>query len=388
MKRSTEAILTTHTGSLPRPDDLIDLLYAAQSGEQVDQAVLQERARSAVSNSVRQQLQAGVDVVNDGEMSKVSYSTYVTERLTGFESHVNVPRRPRPDAADFPRYAEWNAKQQPGAARIKRFACTGPVKYVGHEQLRTDIDNLKAALADSSDAEAFMTAASPGVISLFQPNQYYPDDVAYIQALADAMREEYEAIYRAGFILQLDCPDLTGLSRTADPAQIVSELPVRIDAVNRAVANIPPDRMRLHLCWGNYEGPHHLDIPLKQIIGEVFKARPMGLSFEGANPRHEHEWVIFEDIKLPPDKVLIPGVLDSTTNYIEHPELVAQRLVRYARLVGSENVIAGVDCGFGTFAGTPMVHPDIVFAKLSSMVEGAALASRQLWPGRTGALTY
>jgi len=292
-----------------------------------------------------------------------------------------VPRRARPDAAAFPRYAEWNAQQQVGAARIKRFACMGPVKYVGRAQLDTDIQNLKAAVGGSASpaAEVFMTAASPGVISQFQPNQYYPDDAAYIEALAEAMREEYEAVHQAGFILQLDCPDLTGLSRAVQPGQAPADLRLRVEALNHAVRNIPPDRMRMHLCWGNYEGPHHLDVPLKDIIGEVFKARPMGLSFEGANPRHEHEFAIFEDIKLPAGKVLIPGVLDTTTNYIEHPELVAQRLVRYAKLVGRENVIAGADCGFGTFAGTPMVHPDIVFAKLSSMVEGARLASKNLW---------
>jgi 5-methyltetrahydropteroyltriglutamate--homocysteine methyltransferase len=379
MKRSTDAIITTHTGSLPRPDDLVDLLYAAESGEPVDEAALRARVRSAVSESVHQQIEAGVDVVNDGEMSKVSYSTYVNARLSGFEGHMHVPRRPRPDAAAFPRYAEWNAQQQQGASRIKRFACMGPVSYIGHAQLRADLDNLKAALSDAPGVEAFMTAASPGVISQFQPNQYYPDDAAYIQALAEAMREEYEAIYEAGFILQLDCPDLTGLSRSVKPGEVPADLTLRIEALNHAVQNIPPDRMRLHLCWGNYEGPHHLDVPLKDIIGEVFKARPMGVSFEGANPRHEHEFAIFESVKLPPDKVLIPGVLDTTTNYIEHPELVAQRLVRYAQLVGRENVIAGADCGFGTFAGTPMVHPDIVFAKLGSMVEGARLATQQLW---------
>jgi 5-methyltetrahydropteroyltriglutamate--homocysteine methyltransferase len=379
MKRSINAILTTHTGSLPRPDDLVDLLYADESGDGVDRAVLQERVRSAVKESVQQQLEAGIDVVDDGEMSKVSYSTYVNARLTGFESHVHVPRRARPDAAAFPRYAAWDAQQQTGAARIKRFACTGPVKYVGHAQLETDIQNLKAAVAGSPSTEAFMTAASPGVISQFQPNQYYPDNAAYIQALAEAMREEYEAVYQAGFILQLDCPDLTGLSRAGQPGQTQAEVPMRIEALNHAVRNIPPERMRLHLCWGNYEGPHHLDVPLRDIIGEVFKARPMGLSFEGANPRHEHEWAIFEDIKLPEGKVLIPGVLDTTTNYIEHPELVAQRLVRYAKLVGRENVIAGADCGFGTFAGTPMVHPDIVFAKLKSMVNGARIASQELF---------
>jgi 5-methyltetrahydropteroyltriglutamate--homocysteine methyltransferase len=382
MKRSTDAILTTHTGSLPRPDDLVDGLYAAEIGEAADQSALQERVRSAVADSVHQQTEAGIDIVNDGEMSKVSYSTYVNARLTGFEGHVHVPRRPRPDAAAFPRYAEWNEQQQQGASRIKRFACMGPVRYVGHAQLEQDVRNLKAALAAAPSAEAFMTAASPGVIALFQPNQYYPDTAAYIQALAEAMREEYEAIYKAGFILQLDCPDLTGLSRAAAPGQVPADLTMRIEALNHAVANIPADRMRMHLCWGNYEGPHQLDVPLKDIIGEVLsRARPMGLSFEGANPRHEHEWAVFEHVKLPDGKVIIPGVLDTTTNYIEHPELVAQRLVRYAKLVGRENVIAGADCGFGTFAGTPMVHPDIVFAKLGSMVEGARLASRELWGG-------
>jgi len=381
MKRSTDAILTTHTGSLPRPDDLVEMLYAAESGEPVDTLALRQRVRSAVAESVRQQIEAGIDIVNDGEMSKVSYSTYVNARLTGFEGHVHVPRRPRPDAAAFPRYAEWNAKQdQQGAARIKRFACMGAVRYVGHALLQQDIENLKAALVDSPSTEAFMTAASPGVIAQFQPNQYYPDTAAYIEALADAMREEYEAIHRAGFILQLDCPDLTGLSRAAVPGQVPADLTLRIDALNRAVANIPADRMRVHLCWGNYEGPHQLDVPLKDILGEVLaRARPMGLSFEGANPRHEHEWAVFENTRLPDGKVIIPGVLDTTTNYIEHPELVAQRLVRYAQVVGRENVIAGADCGFGTFAGTPMVHPDIVFAKLGAMVEGARLATRELW---------
>jgi 5-methyltetrahydropteroyltriglutamate--homocysteine methyltransferase len=381
MQRSTDAILTTHTGSLPRPDDLVELLYAAESGDGIDPAALHQRVRSAVAESVAQQLQTGIDIVDDGEMSKVSYSTYVNARLTGFEQHVHVPRRPRPDAAAFPRYAEWDAQQQTAASRIKRFACTGPVKYVGHAQLETDVQNLKAALAASGApaTEAFMSAASPGVISQFQPNQYYPDVPTYIEALAEAMREEYEAVCQAGFILQLDCPDLTGLSRAVQPGQEHAEVRMRIAALNHAVRNIPPDRMRMHLCWGNYEGPHHLDVPLKDIIGDVFNARPMGLSFEAANPRHEHEWAIFEDIKLPAGKVLIPGMLDTTTNYIEHPELVAQRLVRYARLVGRENVIAGADCGFGTFAGAPMVHPDIVFAKLSAMVEGARIASAKLW---------
>jgi 5-methyltetrahydropteroyltriglutamate--homocysteine methyltransferase len=372
MRRSTERILTTHTGSLPRPDDLVDLLYAVEDSG--TSATLDERVPSAVADSVREQVQAGIDVVNDGEMSKVGYSTYVNSRLSGFEARVHVPRRPRPDAAAFPRYAEWDAQRQQGASRIKRFACMGPVRYIGHDALAKDIQNLRAALEPFPGVEAFMTAASPGVIAQFQPNQYYKDDVEYIQALAEAMREEYEAIVSAGFILQLDCPDFTGLSRAA-----TADLSVRVEALNHAVAGIPPDRMRLHLCWGNYEGPHHLDIPLREILPLVLTARPMGLSFEGANPRHAHEWSVFRDIPLPSEKVIIPGVLDTTTNYIEHPELVCERLVRYASIVGREQVIAGADCGFGTFAGTPMVHPDIVMAKLASMVEGARLASLQLW---------
>src|SRR5579859_855551 len=246
MQRSTDAILTTHTGSLPRPDDLVDLLYAEEAGQKVDRAALDERVHTAVKESVQQQRAAGIDVVNDGEMSKVSYSTYVTARLTGFESHVHVPRRARPDAAAFPRYAEWNAQQQQGAARIKRFACMGPVTYVGHAQLQTDIDNLKAAVARSPATEAFMTAASPGVIAQFQPNQFYPDEAAYIEALAEAMRAEYEAVYQAGLILQLDCPDLTGLSRAVQPGQAPADLRMRVAALNHAVRNIPPERMRMH----------------------------------------------------------------------------------------------------------------------------------------------
>jgi 5-methyltetrahydropteroyltriglutamate--homocysteine methyltransferase len=357
----------------------VDLLYAQENGDPVDLQALKRRVRAAVEECVRQQVETGIDVVNDGEMSKVSYSTYVNARLEGFDSHVQVQRYPRADAAAFPRYAEWNARQQPGASRIKRFACTGPVRYVGQQQLQADIDNLRAALLFCpAPAEAFMTAASPGVISWFQPNQYYPSEAAYLEALAEVMRFEYEAIHEAGFVLQLDCPDVT-LSRNVPAGVEVASLGMRIEALNEAVKNIPPDRMRLHLCWGNYEGPHHLDVPLHEILGEVLLARPTAISFEGANPRHEHEYALFAEVQLPPDKVLIPGVLDSTTNYIEHPELVAQRIIRYAELVGPEQVIAGTDCGFGTFAGTPMVHPDIVLAKLESLVEGARLASSKLF---------
>jgi|SRR5579884_459828 5-methyltetrahydropteroyltriglutamate--homocysteine methyltransferase len=378
MKRSSDRILTTHTGSLPRPDDLTDLLYAAESGQLPDPRAFEMRVRDAVAESVRQQIEVGVDVVNDGEQGKISYSTYVTSRLSGYEGEVHVARRPRPDAIDFP---EWDEQTRPARAsfRVKRLACTGPVRYTGHEAVQRDIDNLKAALRGRHVREAFMTAASPGVIAVFQPNQYYPSNEDYLFALADAMKEEYEAIYRAGFLVQLDCPDFTGLSATETPGEPPPDLAVRVEALNRAVAGIPADRMRLHLCWGNYEGPHHTDVPLRLIVPDVLKAKPVGLSFEGANPRHEHEWNVFEEIKLPEGKVIIPGVLDSTTNYIEHPELVAQRLVRYARLVGRENLMAGTDCGFGTFAGPPTVHPKIVLAKLQAMAEGARLASSELW---------
>jgi 5-methyltetrahydropteroyltriglutamate--homocysteine methyltransferase len=378
MKRSIDAIVTTHTGSLPRPDDLVELLYAQEDDSEKPVAKLAQRVRSAVAETVRQQVDTGLDVVNDGEMSKVSYSTYINTRLSGFDSHVQVQRYPRADAAAFPRYAEWNARQQQGAARIKRYACTGPVEYVGHALLQADLDNLRAALAESPGVEAFMTAASPGVIAWFQPNQYYASEADYLAALAEVMREEYTSIVDAGFILQLDCPDIA-LSCNVPATVSVASIGLRVEALNAAVRDIPADRMRLHLCWGNYEGPHQTDVPLRDILGEVLLARPQAISFEGANPRHEHEYAVFGDVRLPPDKVVIPGVLDTTTNYIEHPELVAQRVIRYAELVGREQVIAGADCGFGTFAGTPMVHPDIVFAKLAAMVEGARLASERLW---------
>jgi 5-methyltetrahydropteroyltriglutamate--homocysteine methyltransferase len=373
-----ERIRTTHTGSLPRPDDLVSLLYAEVTGELTDRPALEQRVREAVIESVRQQVECGLDIINDGEMGKVSYSTYVTQRLTGYESHQHVPRGVRADAAAFPRYAEWNARQQAGSYAIKRYACTGPVAYVGQEQLQRDLHNLRDAV-ERGDGNVFMTAASPGVIALFQRNQYYPSTEAYLEALADAMREEYEAIVGAGFVLQLDCPDLTGLSGAEVPGRKPADLGLRVEAINHAVRNIAPNKMRMHLCWGNYEGPHHLDVPLRELLPEVLLARPAGLSFEGANPRHEHEWNVFDSLALPPGKVIIPGVLDTTTNYIEHPELVAQRLMRYAHRVGRDRVIAGADCGFGTFAGAPMVHPDIVYAKLGAMVEGAALASRQLF---------
>jgi len=376
MKRSTERILTTHTGSLPRPDDLITMLYAKDKGEPQDHAAFAARVREATAAVVRQQIDCGVDVVNDGEAGKIGYSTYVKDRLTGFEGEA-APLRAA-DLLEFPEYARRALR-----VRMQRPACTGPIAYKDKAALRQDLENFKAALQGVNPEEAFLSAASPGVISLFLKNDYYPNHEAYIGALAEVMKAEYDAIHQAGFLLQIDCPDLA-MGRHiqfagADLEEFRRNAELHIEALNHALAGIPPDRMRLHLCWGNYEGPHHLDVPLHDIIDIVLKARPSGLSFEAANPRHAHEWKVFHEFTLPADKVLIPGVLDSTTNYIEHPELVAERLCRFAEVVGRENVIAGTDCGFATFAGVADVDPKIVWAKFRAMVEGARLASERLW---------
>jgi 5-methyltetrahydropteroyltriglutamate--homocysteine methyltransferase len=377
MKRSTERILTTHTGSLPRPWDLTTTLEALGAGTMPDPAAFDTRVRSAVAEVVRKQVEVGVDIINDGEQGKVGYSTYVRHRLTGFGGESAMPTRA--DWADFPEAA---ARQ--GRSTVVRPACNGPVAWEDTAAVQKDIANLRAALSGVQPAEVFMTAASPGVIAHFLRNEYYPSRDAYLARLVEVMKEEYDAIYQAGFVLQVDCPDLAMGRHLAFPDLSTSEFlkiaEGNIEALNHALRDIPPDRLRLHLCWGNYEGPHHRDIPLKDILGIVLKARAQAISFEGANPRHEHEWAVFRDIKLQDDKILIPGVLDSTTNFIEHPELVAQRIVRYAEVVGKENVIAGTDCGFGTFArANPQVEPEIAWAKLQSMAEGARLASATLW---------
>jgi 5-methyltetrahydropteroyltriglutamate--homocysteine methyltransferase len=351
------------------------MLEAQDHGEQIDRAAFEARVREAVKEVVQLQASCGLDVVNDGEMSKISYSTYVKDRLTGFEDRTTPPTTLRADMSEFPGFAK---RMGSILADYARPACTGPISYRGKVDLDRDIANLKAGLEGVNVTEAFMTAASPGVISLFLGNQYYPSHEAYLYALADAMKEEYDAIYQAGFLLQLDCPDLA-LGSSGPGGVNLALLNLHLQALDHAVRDIPQDRLRLHLCWGNYEGPHHRDVPLQNIIGNVLEARPVAVSFEGANPRHEHEWKIFEEIKLPAGKVIIPGVLDSTTNFIEHPELVAQRLERYASVVGRENVIAGTDCGFATFAGLLTVDPDITWAKLASMVEGAQIASERLW---------
>jgi 5-methyltetrahydropteroyltriglutamate--homocysteine methyltransferase len=378
--RSTDRFLTTHTGSLPRPPDLVRAMFAKEEGVPVEPAALAAQIRAAVKTVVEQQRAAGIDIVNDGEMSKPSYATYIKDRLAGFggESRPLVYQ----DLVDYPEFAK-RVFGDPGRARRKTPGCNGPVAVRDPAAALTDVANLEAALAAGAAPEAFLSAASPGVVSLFFHNGHYSSEEAYLYAIAEAMRHEYEAVAKAGFILQIDCPDLA-MGRHIQYADLsVAEFRKRarlhIEALDHALANIPADRLRLHLCWGNYEGPHHCDVPLADIIETVLRAKPAGLSFEAANPRHGHEWTVFEEVKLPDGKVLIPGVIESKSNFIEHPELVAQRIGRYARLVGRENVIAGSDCGYGTWVGQAAVDPGVVWAKLASLAEGARLASRQFW---------
>jgi 5-methyltetrahydropteroyltriglutamate--homocysteine methyltransferase len=380
MKRSTEQILTTHTGSLPRPADLVDLIQQAEAGELSDRDAFNARVRDAVAEVVRHQVECGIAIVNDGEQGKPGYSTYVKDRVTGFGGPSRVTTV-QAEARDFPEFTQRRIVG--GGAVIQRPSCNGPVAWKDFAAVQRDIDNLKAAAAGVNVEEVFMTAASPGVIAIFLANDHYPSHEAYLEALAGVMRDEYNAIHQAGFVLQLDCPDLAmsrhlrfGDISTEDFRTIVAR---HVEVVNEATKDIPPDRMRLHLCWGNYEGPHHLDVPLKDIIDIVLTAKPAAVSFEGANPRHEHEWKVWNEVKLPPGKVIIPGVIDSTTNFIEHPELVAERIARYAGVVGKENVIAGTDCGFGTFATSNTVDARIAWAKLRAMAEGARMASNELW---------
>ena len=379
MKRSQDRILTTHTGSLPRPDDLRDMLAAADRGEKPDPAVFNKRVREAVAEIVKLQRESGIDIVNDGEVGKPGYSTYIKDRCTGFEGESRSSMV-QGEGKDFP---EWAARRAAsGAPGMARPTCNGPIEWKDFDAVKRDIENLKAAAENSGAEEVFMSAASPGVIAIFLTNDYYPSQVAYLEAITNVMREEYTAIVDAGFILQLDCPDLamSRHNRFADRSlgDFRSTVEMHVEAVNEATKDIAPESMRLHIFWGNYEGPHHLDVPLKDIIDLVLKARPMGISFEGANPRHEGEWRVWRDVELPADKVLIPGVIDSTTNFVEHPDVVADRLKRYSEIVGIENVIASSDCGFGTFANSNTVDPRITWAKLRSLSDGAAQATREL----------
>ncbi len=385
MTSSTERFLTTHTGSLPRPDDLFRMMWANEEGVPVDRLALQTRVRSAVTEIVRRQRSAGVDIVSDGEFSKPGYATYVKARLAGFGGATE--RLAIRDLLDFPAFAARHAAGG-GPQRHARPACNAPVALVDRSGIDADVSNMQAAVAAASvpAEQAFLSAASPGVIALFFANRHYPSDAAYLEAIAEAMRPEYESIAAAGFILQLDCPDLA-MGRhiqfaDLDTAGFLKMARMRVEALNHATRNVASERMRMHLCWGNYEGPHHRDVAIADILDLVFQARPSGISFEAANPRHAHEWRIFEQVKLPEGKVLIPGVLESKSNFIEHPELIADRISHYANLVGRENVIAGSDCGFSTFIDTARIDPDIVWAKLEAMAEGARIATKRFWKAR------
>jgi 5-methyltetrahydropteroyltriglutamate--homocysteine methyltransferase len=393
MKTSTDRILTTHVGSLPRPPDLLAQIMAREVGESVDEAALAPRLAGAVRDIVAKQVAAGIDSVCDGEQSKISYTFYVRHRLSGIGAiagtdHASPPQTAaHRDILDHPDFMERLRAQRGGTSWFAAAAvpyCTGPVRYENRRPLETDIANLSAAIAAERPGEAFMNAASPGVLTKFVPDRYYQNEDAYVEALADALKEEYEAIHNAGFILQIDAPDLGSARHNQyqhlSDAEFLKIAERNIAAVNHATRNIPPDRMRLHICWGNYEGPHTHDIPLATVFDVAVKARPRGLLFEAANPRHAHEWEELAAKKIPDDTILIPGCIDSTTNFVEHPKLVAQRIENYARLVGRERVIAGTDCGFATFAAQQnMVVPSIAWAKLAALAEGARIASDRLW---------
>jgi 5-methyltetrahydropteroyltriglutamate--homocysteine methyltransferase len=381
---AADRFLTTHTGSLARPEDLFKALWAKEQGVAVDKTALAARITGAVAEIVKKQADAGVDILSDGELSKPSYSTYVKERLSGFGGTALSMPMPLKDVMEFPGL-EARRQAAGGPQRHNRPACDGPIALTDRSGLDADIANMTAALkaAGLPASRGFMTSASPGVVTEFFGNQYYKSHEEYVGAIAEAMRPEYEAIANAGFMLQLDCPDLA-MGRhiafgdlTLEQFRKVARL--HVDALNHATRNIAPEKMRIHLCWGNYEGPHHHDVELKDIVDIVLLARPAGISLEAANPRHAHEWKLWETTKLPDGKYLIPGVLESKSNFIEHPELVAQRIARYANIVGRERVVAGSDCGFSTFVDTARIDPDVVWRKLAAMAEGARLATKEFW---------
>lgn len=380
MIRSSDRILTTHTGSLPRPEDLIRTMFAKEEGVPVDRPALAARIREAVAETVKRQADAGIDIVNDGEVSKPSYATYIKDRLSGFGGE-SVPR-PYQDLVEFPSMAK-RVFNDPGRSRRKTPGCNAEIKVSDRQAVVDDVNNLKAAMNGRDVAGAFMSAASPGVISLFFNNTHYPDFESYIFAVADAMRYEYQTIADAGIQLQIDCPDLA-MGRHIQYADLDvkgfrKRIEMHVEALNYALENVPRESVRIHLCWGNYDGPHHCDVPLRDVIDIAFTAKTSGISFEAANPRHNHEYVVFDEVKVPEHIVMVPGVIESKSNFIEHPELIAQRIVRIAERVGREQVVAGSDCGYGTWVGQAAVDPEIVWAKLAAMAEGAALASKQLW---------
>jgi 5-methyltetrahydropteroyltriglutamate--homocysteine methyltransferase len=376
-----DRVLTTHVGSLPRGAELTELLFAVEGDQAVDQARFEDVVSASVEETVGRQVSAGIDIVSDGEMSKISYATYIKDRISGFAG--DSPRRAPADLEAFPSFLERQAKGG-GTPTYRRPRCVGEVRPVTLEPLEDDIRRFAAARARHGSPPGFMNSASPGVIALFQPNDFYPDDDTYLEALAEAMRPEYEAIVAAGLILQLDSPDL-GLGRHTmfkdrSDADYLKAIGRHVEVLNYALRNVPAERCRMHVCWGNYEGPHHCDVEMAVILPTLLAAKPAGLLFETANPRHQHDWEAFEEniTRLPPEKILIPGVIDSTTNFIEHPRVVAERVERFVRMVGPQRVIAGTDCGFSTFAGFGVVDPEIVWAKLSALAEGAAIASNRV----------
>lgn len=383
MKTSRDRILTTHVGSLPRSEKVVELLVARENRAALDAAAFDSAMRQAVSDIVQRQVEIGIDIVSDGETSKMSYATYVRDRLSGFseEGSTDTPK-PHLDVAPFPDLQKKMALLT-GPRRFKRVSCVGPVKVRDREALKRDLANLRAAAGAAGPLDSFMNAASPGVVTSFLPNAYYPTHDAYVEAVAEAMREEYEAIVDAGFVLQVDCPDLAMSRHTGFQALSETEFLKRaayhVEALNHALAGVPADMVRIHICWGNYEGPHTHDIDLAKIVDTVLRVKAQAISLEAANPRHEHEWAVWKDLSLPNDKVLLPGMIDTSTNYVEHPDLVAQRIVRLADVVGRERVIASADCGFGTAAGHGKIDPGVAFLKLRSLVEGAERASKQLW---------
>ena len=376
-------ILTTHVGSLPRSQRVTELIFAHELGSGFDPVEYETTMADAVRTVVARQVEAGIDLVSDGEQSKISYATYIKDRITGFDG--DSPRRTPQDLEAFPSFLKRLASSG-GSPQYRRPRCVGPIAPKTLAPLTADIEHMQAAIAatgSSAPVGTFMNAASPGVIALFQPNEYYPSHEAYLNALAEAMRPEYEAIVAAGFILQLDCPDL-GLGRhmmfkDKTESEYIRLAHQHVDALNTALRNIPAERVRMHICWGNYEGPHHCDVPMEIVLPIALRAKPQALLFESSNPRHAHEWTVFRDSKIPAEKILVPGVLDSVTNFIEHPLLVAERIERFANIVGRDRVIAGTDCGFSTFAGFGNVDAEIVYAKLHALAEGAAIASKRLW---------
>tara|TARA_R110002073_G_scaffold26571_2_gene87029 strand:+ start:1696 stop:2829 length:1134 start_codon:yes stop_codon:yes gene_type:complete len=374
-------ILATHVGSLPRSQEVVDFIFARENGTEYDPAAFDACMTAAVSETVRKQVEAGIDIVSDGETSKISYATYVKDRYTGFSG--DSPRNAPADLKMFPSFLQRLADDG-GTPQYARPMCTGEVRSKGQGELQKDIDNLKAAMTDHGATRGFMNAASPGVISLFLQNDHYKTRGAYLAALADAMKAEYETIVAAGLDLQLDCPDLA-LSRhmlfnDLSDAEFVQVAGDHVAALNHALADVPQEKVRIHICWGNYEGPHCCDIPMDKVFSTLMSAKAQYLLFETSNPRHAHEWTVFRDrrAEIPDDKILVPGVVDTTTNFIEHPEVVAQRIERFAGIVGKERVIAGSDCGFGTFAGFGAVDPAIAYAKLAALSEGAARADARL----------